>query len=186
MESIMKNEKIRTLVYIALIAAIICVTAPWAIPNPISPSIPFTLAIFVIALFSLIFGAKVSVPATALYIVLGALGVPVFSGFAGGFAKLAGPTGGYIVGFIGLAFLAGLTAYPKFSAMWKKIPLLIAGLAVAYAFGTVWFMISTGTGLIPSLMLCVVPYIPFDLAKRALALGLSSLVKSRLGKRVKV
>ena len=112
----MKNEKIRTLVYIALIAAIICVTAPWAIPNPISPSIPFTLAIFVIALFSLIFGAKVSVPATALYIVLGALGVPVFSGFAGGFAKLAGPAGGYIGGVIGLAFLAGLAAYPKFSA----------------------------------------------------------------------
>ena len=89
-------------------------------------------------------------------------------------------------GVIGLAFLAGLTAYPKFSAMWKKIPLLIAGLAVAYAFGTVWFMISTGTGLIPSLMLCVVPYIPFDLAKLALTLGLSSLVRSRLGKRVKV
>lgn len=68
----------------------------------------------------------------------------------------------------------------------EKIPLLIAGLTVAYAFGTVWFMISTGTGLLPSLMLCVVPYIPFDLAKLALALGLSSLVRSRLGKRVKV
>lgn len=182
----MKNQKLRTLVYIALIAAILCVTAPWAIPNPLSPTIPFTLAIFVISLFSLIFGAKVSVPATALYIVIGAIGVPVFSGFAGGFAKLAGPTGGYIIGFLGLAFLAGLTAYPKFSAIWKRIILLIAGLAVAYFFGTVWFVISTKTSIFPALMLCVVPYIPFDLAKLALALGLSSLVKSRLGNRVKV
>ena len=172
----MKNQKLRTLVYIALIAAILCVTAPWAIPNPLSPTIPFTLAIFVISLFSLIFGAKVSVPATALYIVIGAIGVPVFSG----------PTGGYIIGFLGLAFLAGLTAYPKFSAIWKRIILLIAGLAVAYFFGTVWFVISTKTSFFPALMLCVVPYIPFDLAKLALALGLSSLVKSRLGNRVKV
>ncbi len=87
---------------------------------------------------------------------------------------------------MGLAFLAGLTAYPKFSAIWKRIILLIAGLAVAYFFGTVWFVISTKTSFFPALMLCVVPYIPFDLAKLALALGLSSLVKSRLGNRVKV
>lgn len=181
----MKNQKIRTLVYIALVAAIICVTAPWMIPNPISPLVPFTLAIFVISLFSLIFGAKVSVPATALYIIIGAIGVPVFSGFAGGFGKLAGPTGGYIVGFLGLAFLAGLSAYPKFSALWKRILLLVAGLAVAYAFGTVWFVVSTGNALLPSLMLCVVPYIPFDLAKLGLALGLSAAVKGRLGDKVK-
>ena len=116
-----------------------------------------------------------------VYILLGAVGVPVFAGFKGGLGVLAGPTGGYIIGYLAAAFLTGLlvelvftktgtdsgqrSAKSSTSRFIGIILAMIAGLAACYALGTAWFMISTGTGLGAALISCVIPFLPGDAAK---------------------
>ena len=106
----MKTEKrdffnVRSMVFMAIFAALICVAAPYAIPMP--GLVPISLGTFAIYLTGAMLGGKRGTVAVCVYILLGAIGLPVFTGFAGGFAKLLGPTGGYIVGYVPLVLLTG-------------------------------------------------------------------------------
>ena len=120
-----------------------------------------------------------------VFILLGTVGAPVFSGFKGGLGVILGTTGGYIVGFIFMA-LVYIAAEKLFgSGSFVKLMALIVGLAVCYAFGTAWFMVvytkNTGSvGLGTALMWCVVPFILPDIAKLLLAWSLSAAVGKRL------
>ena len=147
---------------------------------PIIPEIPFTMQTFAV-FFALEFvGGKRGAVSTFVYIALGAVGAPVFSGFRGGLGHLAGPTGGYIVGF--LASCAVFWAFEK--RMKKRTVLHILALALSmiacYALGTVWFMIQTKLPLGASLVKCVIPYIAPDAVKIALAVFLSSRLKKKI------
>ena len=124
------------------------------------------------------------------YILLGAVGAPVFSGFKGGIGALLGTTGGYIVGFLFTALIVGL-AVEKFG---RSLPVLIVsmvlGILVCYAFGTAWFMVvyarKTGPiGLGTALGWCVFPYLLPDAVKIALASALTVRLYPLLSREVK-
>ena len=130
-------------------------------------------------------GMKRGLLSVVVYILLGAIGVPVFAGFKGGIGALFGTTGGYIVGFLFLALIAGLILDKFGKKVYVMIIALALGLLVCYAFGTAWFMViymkNTGpVGLMTVLGWCVFPYIIPDLVKMALAIAITKAVSLRI------
>ncbi len=167
---------------IALSAAMITVCAWISIPTVV----PFTLQTFAIFTVAGLFGMKRASFSMGVYLLLAAIGLPVLAGMKGGFDKIVGTTGGYIVGFVFIAFIVGF-ASDRFGR--KVIPLILSmliGLAVCYAFGTAWFMLvyarTTGAvGLGTVLGWCVLPFIIPDCVKILCAVAVSN----RVGKYVK-
>ena len=164
------NQKIRTkqMVLIALMTAVTCVLGPLSIPLPFSP-VPISLTNFAIFLAIFILGMKNGTISFIIYLLLGAVGVPVFSSFRGGLQVLAGPTGGYLIGFIFLALIMGF-ALDHFDR--KLVPTIIGmiiGMAVCYAFGTVWLAKLLSLSFKEGLMMGVIPYLPGDAAKIIIA-----------------
>ena len=153
--------KTRNLTITALFAALICLCAPWTIP--VGP-IPITLATFAVYLAAAAAGWKIGAVAVVVYVLLGAVGLPVFSGFAGGIQKLFSVTGGYIVGYIPCAVLTGLIAGRK-GKLWTYPVGMLAGTAVLYLIGTVWYCITTNTPPAAALAVCVLPFLPGDAVK---------------------
>lgn len=151
----------RRLTRVALLAAALCVMAPFSLP--VGP-VPLTLATLGVYLAAALLGPAEGTAAVALYVLLGALGVPVFSGFTGGVQRLAGVTGGYIVGYILCAAVVGLL-WRRLDKAWRLALALVCGTAVLYAFGTAWYVAQTGTPLWSALLLCVAPFLPGDAAK---------------------
>ena len=124
-----------------------------------------------------------------IYIVLGAVGVPVFAGFTGGIGILFGTTGGYIIGFLFTGLLYWLITHFFGEKLPVMILALVLGLAVCYAFGTAWFMIvyaknSGSVGLLTALGWCVFPFILPDCVKMALAILIGKRLPKRLIQRV--
>ena len=172
------NSKVLDLVYIAIGAALIAICSWISIPT----AVPFTLQTFAVFFVLLALGGERGTLATLVYVLLGAIGVPVFAGFSGGIGILLGSTGGYIIGFLftGLIYILFTKFFKKNIVM--KIVALVLGLAVCYAFGTVWFMHvymqSNGeVGLLTVLGWCVFPFIIPDLLKLALAVVISKRIE---------
>ena len=164
------NQKIRTkqMVLIALMTAVTCVLGPLSIPLPFSP-VPISLTNFAIFLAIFVLGMKNGTISFIIYLLLGAVGVPVFSSFRGGLQVLAGPTGGYLIGFIFLALIMGF-ALDHFDR--KRVPTIIGmiiGMAVCYAFGTVWLAKLLSLSFKEGLMMGVIPYLAGDVAKIIIA-----------------
>ncbi len=165
-----ENSKVLDMVYIAISAALIAICSWISIPT----AVPFTLQTFAVFFVLLLLGGERGTIATLVYVLLGAVGVPVFAGFSGGIGILLGSTGGYIIGFlfVGLIYILFEKFFKKNIVM--KIVALVLGLAVCYAFGTAWFMhvyikSSGEVGLLTVLGWCVFPFIIPDLIKMALA-----------------
>lgn len=176
----------RDIATIAMGVALIAVCSWISIPM----TIPFTLQTFAVCLVTALFGLKRGMWTVLCYILLGAVGAPVFSGFKGGIAALLGTTGGYIVGFLFTALIVGL-AVEQFG---RSLPVLAVsmavGILVCYAFGTAWFMIvyarKTGPiGLGTALGWCVFPYLLPDAVKIALASVLTGRLYPLLNREVK-
>lgn len=168
------RSSLKDLVHIALCAAILCAVCPFSIPL----SVPLSLGTFCVMAISLIFGWVKGVAATAVYLALGAAGLPVFTRALGGVGVLAGPTGGYLAGYLFLAFCCGLLYRRGF---WPNLGMVILGNLLLYTFGTLWFMHVQGSALAPALMACVVPFLPGDALKVAAAFWLRhALVRRRL------
>jgi biotin transport system substrate-specific component len=168
--------KVKEMTLTAVAAALICIAGPLVIP---AGPIPLSLATFAIYLAGAVLGKKQATIATALYLLIGMIGVPVFSGFSGGFQKLAGVTGGYLAGYLPCAFFAGLGAEraEREGRKWILPAMMVLGTAVLYTVGTAWFMIQTGNCLGAALGLCVLPFLPGDAVKIAAATLLSAPVK---------
>ena len=164
----------------AVMAAVIAVVAPFSIPA--WGEVSFTLCTFVLYLSPYILGWKKAAIATLVYIMLGMVGMPVFSNFKSGLGVLAGPTGGYILGYIPMVIIGGLIikAFPKNRAI--HLGGMILATAVLYAFGTALFCAQTGSALERALVVCVFPFIPFDLGKMVIATGLGPVLRERLVK----
>lgn len=174
----MQNSNIYKMTLIALFAALSAVFSQIIIP--IGP-IPINLGLLAIFICGGALGWKNGTISISIYILLGLVGVPVFTGFQGGFAKIAGPTGGYIIGYLFAVFIVGLTASKLGRKVWALAVGMIIGLILCYTFGTVWFMILMGQGLIESLILCVFPFIIGDAVKIIVAiLIIKALEKTRL------
>ena len=172
-----KKFSLTQLIFMALMAAVMCIAGPLAVP--IGP-VPITLTNLVIYIAVGVLGTAQGTISYCLYLLLGMVGLPVFSGYAGGLGKLAGPKGGFLVGFIAMALIGGIVMEVSHR---KLIPTLIGwfiGTAVDYLLGTLWFMFVTKMNLSASLMMCVVPFIPGDLIKIVLAYCLSKKIKVKL------
>ena len=173
----MEKYNTKMMVLTALMAAVICVLSPFSLP--IGP-VPVSLQTLVVLLSVYLLGVKYGTVAYVIYLLIGLLGVPVFSGFQGGFQKLAGPTGGYLIGMIFMAVIAGWFI----DHFTEQIPLqavgMILGICVCYTFGTAWLMVQTKMAVGPALMAGVIPFIPFDLMKMIIAILIGRPVRSRI------
>ena len=180
----MRNFKTVDLVTIALVAAILCILAPVSFSIPFT-IIPITLGLFTIVMAGIILGKTKGTICVMIYILLGAVGIPVFAGFSGGIGQLLGNTGGYIIGFLFSALLMWLIEKLFGRKTWVLGISMVLGLIVCYAIGTVWFMVvyaqnSGAVGLATVLGWCVIPFIIPDLVKIALALTLSKRLSKAL------
>lgn len=174
------NSKFRVvdLTYMAVGAALIAVCSWISIPS----TVPFTLQTFAVFCVLSLLGGKRGTVSIVIYILLGAVGMPVFAGFTGGIGILLGTTGGYIIGFILMGLLFWLAEHFFGNALPVRIVSMLAGLLVCYAFGTGWFLWvyarqSGAIGIGTALSWCVLPFILPDLAKMALAVGIAGRVK---------
>ncbi|MBU5626303.1 biotin transporter BioY [Oscillibacter sp. MSJ-2] len=172
----------RDMAYIAVFAVLIAVCSWIAIPT----TVPFTLQTFAVFASVGLLGGRRGTLAVLVYILLGAVGIPVFAGFSGGIGILMSTTGGYILGFLGSALLYWAITARFGTKTAVQAAAMVLGLAVCYASGTLWFMqvyarTSGPVGLTAALGWCVIPFIVPDLCKIALALWLSR----RLGRHVK-
>lgn len=162
----MKNTKTYAIIITALFAAL---TAAFSqIFIPIGP-VPINLALLAVFTAAGLLSPGRAVLSQVIFLLLGAAGVPVFSGFHGGFASIVGPTGGYLVGYVVAALTISLMLKWLGKKVYTVVPSIIVGLALCYAFGTAWFVISTGTGILDALMVCVVPFLIGDAIKTAVA-----------------
>ncbi len=166
----------KDIIVIAMFAALTAVLSQIIIPLPFTP-VPLSLATLSIFIAGGLLGATKGGMSQLIYVLLGAVGVPVFAGFSGGFGVITGPTGGYIFGYVAGAFVIGLLMLKLPKKVWGYGIAMIFGIVTCYVIGTAWFMRLMGRGLLESLGMCVFPYIPGDLLKIALA---ATLVK-RLG-----
>ncbi len=169
----------KDLIMTAQCAGLIAVCAWISIPA----AVPFTLQTFGVFMASGLLGGKKGAAAVAVYLLLGAAGVPVFSGFTGGIGHIAGPTGGYLMGFLFSALVMWMAEYFFGRSMKVLVISMAAGLVVCYAFGTAWFMMTSamggsGTGLMTALSLCVFPYVIPDALKIALAARLTKRLRA--------
>jgi len=172
------NTKVLDLVYISIGAALIAICSWISIPT----AVPFTLQTFAVFFILFSLGGERGTLATLVYVLLGAVGVPVFAGFSGGIGVLLGSTGGYIIGFLftGIIYIIFTRFISK--KLVVKIIALVLGLAVCYAFGTAWFMnvyikTSGEVGLLTVLGWCVFPFIIPDLLKLALAVVIAKRIE---------
>lgn len=171
------NKTIRNMVLMSIMAALICVLAPVAIPVG---TIPITLATFVIYITAALLGPKRGTFSTLLYIAIGIIGVPVFSAYRSGFGVVLGATGGYIIGYIPLAFISGLFVYHnKKNFILYPLGMIIGTLAL-YTVGTIWYMILMDSSLLESLLACVVPFLLFDIIKIIIASVTVYLIHQRI------
>ena len=168
----------KDLAQIGMMTAVMAICAWITIPF----TIPFTLQTFGVFVTLRLLGGRKGTVVILLYILLGAAGVPVFSGFGGGVGVLAGPTGGYIAGFLLTGLLYMATKKIR-TARWKENAVLAVGLLICYAFGTAWFCVVKGNagspmGFLQAAGICVLPYLIPDGVKLLLA----DQVAKRVGK----
>lgn len=174
------KSQILNMVYIAMFAALICICSLIAIPIG---AVPITLQTLGVYLAAGILGWKRGTISVVIYLLLGTIGLPVFSGGKSGFGSLIGPTGGYLIGWIFSAIVIGLIIQVfKSKKFYVLIIAFIVGLAVCYAFGTAWFMIVAGVDIGGALMVCVVPFLIPDAVKIAFA----AILVNRLDKVLKI
>ena len=160
------KSNVLSLVYMAMFVAIITVCAQIQIPM----TVPFTLQTLGIFMAAAMLGWKRGLISVAVYVLLGAIGV------------LGGPTGGYIIGFLFTALIVGLMTDFLGRKLWVLAVSMVAGLAVCYLFGTIWFMIAMHTDFVAALLTCVVPFLLADAAKIVVA----TVLVNRLDKIVKL
>ena len=163
----------KDMAYIALFAVIIAICSWLSVPA----TIPFTLQTFGIFLTVGVLGGKRGTLSVLVYLLLGIIGIPVFSGFTGGVGRLLGTTGGYIIGFLFSAMVMWAMEQFLGKQRWVLALSMLLGLIVCYVFGTIWFMLvyanTTGQiGVWTALGWCVFPYIIPDLIKIVIALVL--------------
>lgn len=182
-----KYSSTSKLIICALFTALTAVGAYLSLPLPFTP-VPVTLATLAAMLSGALLGSKYGSISQLVYIFIGAIGVPVFHNFTAGLGIITGPTGGYLIGYVVIAFCAGLyskTSRPEssnLSSTLKLILFLTVGNILCYAAGTLWFVISTDSSVVAALLSCIVPFIPGDILKILVAAFLTKRLQAAMQK----
>lgn len=174
-----KKFSIRQIALVGLMTAVICILGPWAMHIPISP-VPISLGMLAIYFAASVLGMKLGFVSVTIYLLLGLIGLPVFTDFMGGPGKLLGPTGGYLIGYLFMALICGF-----FTDKWSdKIVInffgMLLGTAACYLFGTLWLGYQLSLSFTEALMAGVIPYIPGDIIKLVIAMIIGGQLRKRL------
>ena len=169
-ETLSEQAKTRTrqITLTGLMTAVLCILGPLSIPLPVSP-VPITLTNLAVFFAVYLLGVRQSTVCLLVYLCLGTVGLPVFSSFSGGPGKVAGPTGGYLVGFLFLALIQGflMKAFPGKNT--AAVLGMILGMALCYLFGTAWLAVQMGLTFGSALAVGVLPYLAGDAVKILIA-----------------
>lgn len=154
----------RNLILYSLFAALTAVLSQISITLPFTP-VPINLAMLSVFMSGAMLGSKGGAVSQIVYVLLGAIGIPVFANLLAGIGVILGPTGGYIVGYIIASYITGLIIEKMNASIIVYMLSMLVGLITCYALGTLWFMFITKTDLIASLGMCVIPFILGDILK---------------------
>ncbi len=163
----------------ALMTGLMCILGPLSIPIG---AVPISFTNFAVYITVYLLGTKLGSVSYCVYLLIGMAGLPVFSAYSGGIAKLAGPTGGYLIGFILMSVISGLFidkchGKPVFSILG-----MVLGTFIAYLFGTVWFIAEAKCTLWYALTVCVFPFLIGDAVKILIAAKIGPAIRSALNK----
>ena len=165
----MRAKTTQRLTLSALLCALCAVLSQLQIPLP---PVPVSLSLLGVHLCGALLGSRWGIAAVGCYVALGAVGVPVYAGFAGGISVLLGPTGGFLLGYMLCAWIVGHFTQRLGLSRKNLVLSMTAGTLACYAAGTAWFSFATGTNLAGSLSSCVFPFLPGDALKILLAASL--------------
>lgn len=154
----------KNMVTCGLMAAILCIIAPLSIPLP-GNLVPISLTNFILYLTAYVLDMKYSTVTYMVYLLIGIVGLPVFSNYGSGFAKVAGPTGGYLLGFIFIPLICGYINNKFEGKIYMSVIGMIMGLFFSYLLGTLWFSYQQSMSISASLSLCVYPFLIGDTIK---------------------
>lgn len=173
------STRTRTMVIVALMAAVTCILGPLSLAIPVSP-VPISLTNLAVYFAIYVLGMKRGTISYVLYMLIGLVGLPVFSGFSGGPGKLFGPTGGYIIGFFFMALICGYFIDKWNKELYMHFIGMALGTAVCYLFGTAWLAYQAGMTFQAALGAGVLPFIPGDLVKIIISLIVGPVLRKRL------
>lgn len=165
----------RQMTLTAMLTALLCLLGP--VTLPLGP-VPLTLTTAALMLIALLLGPGRACLCCGVYLGIGLLGVPVFSGFTGGLSALLGPTGGFLLGYLPLTALCGLSARTQRKPC--QLAALAAGTALLYLTGTAWYVWQAGVDIPAALGVCVLPFLPGDALKIAAVLTIGNAVRARV------
>ena len=171
--------KVKTIVLIGLMTAVTCVLGPLSVPLPFSP-VPISLTNLAIYFTVYVIGTKRGTMSYLIYLLIGFVGVPVFSAFTSGPGKLLGATGGYLIGFIFMAGVFGIFIEKWPSKLYLHFIGMVLGTIVCYLFGTVWLAYQAGMSIQAAALAGVIPFIPGDIVKILLAVMVGPQIRKRL------
>ncbi len=166
-----------------MMTALLCILGPLSVAVPVSP-VPISLGSLGMYLAAAVLGRHLGTLSCLLYLLIGMIGLPVFSGYTGGAGRLLGPTGGYLVGFAFLVLIAGCFT-GRFSQdrwksrLWAALGMVL-GTAVLYFLGTFWLACLSGISFYEALWAGVIPFIPGDIVKILAAVLLGTPLRGRL------
>jgi len=161
---------VRQIALCSLYAALTAVLAQIALPIGL---VPINLATLAVLLAGVVLGAELGALSQLIYLLLGACGAPVFAFFSGGLGILTGPTGGFIVGYVVAAWLVGIITAGSINSRGRLLLGLIVGACSYFALGSIWFMLSTAASWQQTAAVCVLPFLPGDVAKIAAVMSLA-------------
>lgn len=166
----------RNIVLTGMFAAVIAVMSQLSIPMP--SGVPITIQMFAIALCGIVLGWRLGSTAVLVYVLIGALGAPVFANFGAGLGTVFGKTGGFIIGYPFMALLCGFTE--KVKPYWQKLLFCIAGLLICHLCGTLQYMLLTGLSFSAAALLMSLPYLLKDGLLVAAAIAVGKVLRTAL------
>ena len=166
----------------AMMSAVLCVMGPVTVPVPLSP-VPLSLIQLGIFLSVYILGRKRGTLSVIIYIMIGAAGLPVFSGFSGGIQKIMGPTGGYLFGYVFMAYAAGTVLEKTEGREFLTLAGLILSNVLCYIPGSLWLSSQMSLPVSEAFLLGAVPYIPLDFLKTLFIARFGPVARRELEKR---
>lgn len=152
---------LKKMILCALFAAFTAVCSQIALPLPFTP-VPVNLATLSVITAGVLLGAQAATVSQLVYLLAGAVGLPVFARFQGGIAVLLGPTGGYLIGYVAAAFITGWISENRNGQFFWHCIAMAAGVAACYFFGTVWYIVLTHSSPAAALIMAVIPFLPGD------------------------
>lgn len=177
-----KGNKVTTyqLTMMGLMTALLCILGPISIPLP--GGVPISLTNLVIYLMVYLLGGRNGTICVGLYLMIGIIGLPVFSEYGEGIGKILGPTGGYLVAFLFMPIICGIFLKIGKRNIWMYLLGMILAALVTYTFGSLWFMFDQKRSMMQTLIICVFPFLLGDGIKIAVITLIAPLIRNRLTK----